>query len=240
MGYKLTCEQAIGFLSIAGDAKVRLTSPWSSLPSATASLLSIAHRKGLVAAAGPDEVIIATTETVRKAFEGPKDGDSEARKLEPQLRMPMPMRVSQIVFTADENYLVLSAEAGGGLRVYETQALLNGSTDAAFDLATNGQALRALVPNPTTEKAELCAIITESGNLHMANLQQREFSNALRSQVSCLSWSAKGKQLCAGLADGTVCQMTPEGEEKAQIPLPPNVTNSHGKSDLSSLNRATD
>lgn len=199
------------------------------MPASTASLLSIASRKGLVAAAGPDEIIIATTETVRKAFEGPKDGDSEVRKLEPQLRLPMPMQVSQLAFTADENYLVLSAESGGGLRVYETQALLSGSTDAAFDIATNGEALRALIPNPTSEKAELCAIITQNGNLHMANLQQKSISNALKSQVSCLSWSAKGKQLCAGLADGTVCQMTPEGDAKAEIPLPPNVSNSHGK-----------
>lgn len=140
----------------------------------------------------------------------------------------MPTRVSQLAFTADENHLILSAESGGGLRVYETQSLLSGSTNSAFELGTEGQALRALVPNPTTEKAELCAIVTENGNLHMANLQQKAISNVLTSQVSCLSWSAKGKQLCAGLANGTISQMTPEGEVKAQIPLPPSVSNSHG------------
>lgn len=216
-------------MNIAGEAKVRLTSPWSSLPSSTASLLSIAPRKGLVAAAGPDKVIIATTEAVRKAFEGPKDGESEVRKLEPQLTMPMPTRVSQLAFTADEKYLILSAESGGGLAVYETQNLLSGSTNSAFELSTEGQSLRTLVPNPTVEKSDFCAIITENGNLHMANLQQRAISNTLKSQASCLSWSAKGKQLCAGLADGIICQMTPEGDEKAQIPRPPNVANSHGK-----------
>lgn len=141
----------------------------------------------------------------------------------------MPMRISQIAFTADENYLILSAESGGGLAVYETQSLLSGSTNSAFELGTEGQSLRALVPNPTTEKAELCAIITENGNLHMANLQQKGISNALKEKVKCLSWSAKGKQLCAGLEDGTISQLTPEGEQKAEIPLPPNVSNSHGK-----------
>ncbi|UKZ51704.1 hypothetical protein TrVGV298_005467 [Trichoderma virens] len=219
--------EALGFLSIAGDSKVRLTSSWETLPTATSSLLSVASKRGLVAAAGPDQLIIATTESIRKAFEAPKDGDSDVRAFEPQLKIPMPMRVSQLVFTADENYLVLSAESGGGLAVYQVQSLLQGSSNSAFELSTNGEALRSLAPNPTIP--ELCAIVTNGGNLHMANLQDRKISNALKSQVSCISWSSKGKQLCAGLADGTIHQMTPEGEGKADIPKPPNVDNCHGK-----------
>ncbi|KAK7403386.1 hypothetical protein QQX98_010861 [Neonectria punicea] len=219
--------EALGFLSIAGDAKVRLTTPWPLVPSSTASLLSIASRKGLVAAAGPDQVILATTESVRKAFEVPKDGDSDIRRFEPQLKIPMPMRISQLYFTADENYLILSAESGGGLAVYEVQSLLQNSTNSAFELSTNGETLRALIPNPTPEKAELCAIVTNNGNLHMANLKERQISNPLKTQVSCVSWSAKGKQLCAGLADGTIHQMTPEGEAKAEIPKPPNMGDYH-------------
>ncbi|KAF4951088.1 hypothetical protein FGADI_7703 [Fusarium gaditjirri] len=217
----------LGFLSIAGDAKVRLTPTWSSLPSSTASLLSVASRKGLVAAAGPDQVVIATTESVRKAFEKPKDGDSDIREFEPQLKIPMPMRVSQLSFTADENYLILSAESGGGLAVYEVQSLLSGSTNSAFELSTNGETLRAMIPNPTPEKAELCAIVTNNGNLHMANLKKRQISSVLKTQVSCVSWSSKGKQLCAGLGDGTIFQMTPEGEGKGEIPKPPSVGDSH-------------
>lgn len=221
--------QDLGFLTIAGDAKVRLTSAWSSLPSSTASLLSVASRKGLVAAAGPDQVIIATTESVRKAFESEKNGDSDIRAFEPQLKIAMPMRVSQLAFTADENYLILSAESGGGLAVYEVQSLLSGSTNSAFELSTNGETLRAMIPNPTPEKAELCAIVTNGGNLHMANLKERQISNPLKNQVSCISWSSKGKQLCAGLGDGTIAQMTPEGEAKGEIPKPPNMGDFHGK-----------
>ncbi|KAF7563471.1 hypothetical protein G7046_g607 [Stylonectria norvegica] len=219
--------EALGFLSIAGDAKLRLTSPWPSLPASTSSLISIASRKGLVAAAGPDQVILASTEAVRKAFESPKDGDSDIRAFEPQLKIQMPMRVSQLAFTADENYLILSAETGGGLAVYDVQRLLQGSTDSAFELSTNGEGLRLLIPNPTPERAELCAIVTNNGNLYMANLKERVISNPLKNQVSCISWSAKGKQLCAGLGDGTVYQMTPEGEGKAEIPKPPNVGDCH-------------
>ncbi|KND94682.1 Nucleoporin [Tolypocladium ophioglossoides CBS 100239] len=219
--------EALGFLSVAGDAKVRLTSTWPSLPAPTSSLLSIAPRTGLVAAAGPDQLIVGRTEAVRKAFESPKDGESDIRPFEPQLKISMPMRVAQLAFTADENYLVLSAEIGGGLAVYEIHTILQGSSNSTFELSTNGEALRSLIPNPTSEKAELCAIVTEGGNLHMANLKERRCSGILKSQVSCISWSTKGKQLCAGLADGTIHQMTPEGEAKGEIPKSPSLGNCH-------------
>ncbi|KAI0136390.1 hypothetical protein BJ170DRAFT_601564 [Xylariales sp. AK1849] len=224
----LISTERLGFLSVAGDARLRLTSQWAPGPAPNSSLLSVASRKGLVAAAGPDAISVATTEAVRKAFEGPKDGDSQFRPFEPQLKLPLPMRISQLAFTADENYLVISAERGGGLAVYDVQALLQGSKDSAFQIPTNGEALRSLVPNPTAEKGELCAVVTDKGNLLMANLQKKDFipgtnGQILKTQVSCAAWSTKGKQLVAGLGDGTIHQMTPEGEVKAQIPRPPSL-----------------
>ncbi|KAM3066021.1 hypothetical protein ACMFMG_009759 [Clarireedia jacksonii] len=220
--------QAIGFLALAGESKVQLLpSPWPSdnLPPPTSSLMGIASHRGLIAAAGPDCIIVATTESVRKAFEGP---GGNFKSFDPQLKIPMPMRVSQLAFTADDSYLVLSAESGGGLAVYEVDALLNGSTQTAFELSTNGEALRALVPNPTREKGELLAVVTVDGNLMMANLKDRAFRSGpngqvLKNGVSCVSWSTKGKQLVAGLGNGTASQMTPEGEIKAEIPKAPGV-----------------
>ncbi|CAJ2513390.1 Uu.00g015090.m01.CDS01 [Anthostomella pinea] len=220
--------EGLGFLSLAGDAKLRLTSPWSPTPYPNASLVSIASRQGLVAAAGPDAVVIASTQAVRKAFESPKDGDSEIRSFEPQLKLPLPVRICQLAFTADESYLILSAEQGGGLAVYDVQALQQGSTESAFQLPTNGEALRALVPNPRPEKGELCAVVTNEGKLLMANMKERNFvqggnGQVLKEQVSCVAWSTKGKQLVSGLGDGTLHQMTPEGVVKAEIPRPPEL-----------------
>ncbi|KAM0283633.1 hypothetical protein ACHAQH_002411 [Verticillium albo-atrum] len=200
---ELIQTEVLGFKSIAGDAKLQLIPPWSTSPTDTASLLAIAAHKGLVAAASPDSIIIATTDSVRKAFDGEKQGDSDVRRFEPQLKLPLPMRVSQLAFTADETYLILSAESGGGLAIYEVDVLLRGNTQTSFELSTNGETLRALVPNPTPEKAELCAIVTTNGNLRMANLKDRQISNALKTQ------------------------MTPEGEAKAEIPKPPSVSNAH-------------
>ncbi|CZT47288.1 related to nucleoporin [Rhynchosporium secalis] len=220
--------EALGFRALSGEAKIQLLpTPWpaNQLPPPTSSLMSIASQRGLLAAAGPDAIIVASTESVRKAFEG---AGGNIKQFQPQLNMPMPMRVSQVAFSADETYLVLSAETGGGLAVYEVQSLLRGSTEPAYQLPTENLALRALVPNPTPEKAELFALVTTDGKLMMANLKERTFvsgSNGavLKTGVSCVSWSARGKQLVAGLGDGTAYQMTPEGEGKAEIPRPPNV-----------------
>lgn len=227
--------EAIGFQTIAGDAKLRLLpSSWPSekLPPATASLLSIASGKGLLAAAGPESVVIAGTEAVRQAF---TSGEGNIKSFTPQLTLNLGMRVSQVSFSADEQYLVLSAEAGGGLAVYEVKSLLNGGTQTAFEISTNGMSLRALTRNPVAEKAELLALLTTEGQLLMANLTTRQLLTGaqgpvMKEGVSCISWSTLGKQLVAGLADGSCCQLTPEGQQKGTIPRPPNVEGTqHGE-----------
>jgi nucleoporin NUP159 len=233
-------------LALSGESKVQLLpTPWpaNNLPPPTASLMSVASHKGLVAAAGPDAVIVATTESVRKAFEGPSTGDGNFKPFQPQLTLPMSMRISQLAFSADESYLVLAAEVGGGLAVYDVQALLQGSTQSAFELSTNGQAVRALLPNPTAAKGELFAVVTADGKLMMANLKERAFvagstGQVLKDGVSCVSWSTKGKQLVAGLGNGTAYQMTPEGVGKLDIPKPPGVDNNHHGMCLEPLERS--
>ncbi|KAI1206397.1 uncharacterized protein F4807DRAFT_229402 [Annulohypoxylon truncatum] len=232
--------EALGFLSLSGDAKLRLTSPWSPLPTDNASLISIAPRRGLVAAAGPDAVILASTEAVRQAFNSPKDGDNDIRSFEPQLKLPLPIRICQVAFTADEAYLILSAEQGGGLAVYDVQSLQQGSTQTAFEIPTNGESLRVLAPNPRPEKGELCAVVTTEGKLLMANMKERNFQSGtngqiLKDQVSCVAWSNRGKQLIAGLGDGTIQQMTPEGTIKAEIPRPPSLNPTYFVSSLAWL-----
>jgi nucleoporin NUP159 len=133
-----------------------------------------------------------------------------------------------VAFSADENYLVISAESGGGLGVYDVQSLLQGNTTPTFELSTNSTSLRALVPNPNVEKAELFAVVTTNGELMMANLKTRQFLNGAQGQimmngVSCVSWSTRGKQLVAGLGNGTCSQITPEGDRKGEFPRPPDL-----------------
>ena len=169
-------------------------------------------------------LILAKTDSVRQAFDttGPT-----TKPFSPQMSIQVP-RVSQVAFTADEDVLVISAEDGGGLAVYEVHSLLQGVKKEIFQLGTNGMSIRGLVPNPMPESAEYLAAVTNRGQLMLANLKTRQLMSGtngpvLKDNVSCVSWSAKGKQLIAGLGDGTAYQMTPSGENKAIIPRPPAI-----------------
>ncbi|KAL8998347.1 MAG: hypothetical protein Q9169_002560 [Polycauliona sp. 2 TL-2023] len=234
--------EALGFQSLAGEAKLQLVPSWpgEALPPSTASLLSIASKRGLLAAASPESVIIATTEAVRKAFADKDTGDGHVKPFTPQLTLKLGMRISQVAFSADEAYLVLSAEQGGGLAVYEVQRLMQGDTECAFQIATNGVALRMLLPNPAPETAESFAAVTVDGDLLIANLKDRQFTSGaqgmtLKAGVSCVSWSVRGRQLVAGLGNGTCYQMTPDGQGKAEIPAPPDMGGDQHVSALSWL-----
>ncbi|KAL9107044.1 MAG: hypothetical protein Q9227_007990 [Pyrenula ochraceoflavens] len=225
-----SARKAVTFKGIGGASKVQLLpAPWpaESLPPPTASLLGVASGKGLVAAAGPDAVILAKSSAVREAASNKTEG--KVSPIQPEIKLAVP-RVSQLALSADENVLVISAENGGGLAAYQVDNVMKGETSPALQLQTNGSALRALVPNPdqASEKAALFAAVTVSGDLLVADLRNAILLNGssgsvLKSGVSCVSWSNRGKQLVAGLADGSACQMTPNGEIKATIPRPPSL-----------------
>ncbi|MCJ1461555.1 hypothetical protein MMC07_000152, partial [Pseudocyphellaria aurata] len=223
--------EALGFQAIAGESKLRLLpSPWpnTALPPSTASLLSTASKKGIIAAAGPESVIVASTQSMRQAFSTPGAGGSNSKSFVPLLTLNIGMRVSQVVFSADENYLVISAEIGGGLAVYSVPSLMEGRTQPAFELSTHGSSLRTIIANPTTEKSDFFAVVTVSGELKIANLSSCQFIGGPQGQtmndgVTCVSWSTRGKQLVAGLGNGTCVQMTPEGGITAEIPRPNNL-----------------
>ena len=202
-------------------------------------MLSVASNKGLLAAAGPQSVVVAATEEVRKAYEAPDGG--KIKPFNPQITLNLGIRISQVAFSTDEQWLVLCAEDGGGLAVYQVQSLLEGATQPSFEISTNRSAVRTLLPNPTIEKADLFAVVTTNGQLLMANLQSRQFisgsqGQVLQENVSSVSWSNKGKQLVAGLGNGLCTQLTPEGQIKGELPAPPNLDGDrHGISSLASV-----
>lgn len=218
--------QGFLFKAVAGDTKLKLLpSPWPSdaLPESTSSLLSIASRKGLIAAGGPDGLVIANTATVRKAFLNSSGGD---QSFEPEVKLPLPFRVSQLAFSADEGFLVVSADKVGGLVIYNVDALLQGNTNPAGEMNTDNTALRSLVPNPNPQTAALFAAITTSGQLLIADVKSQSLLNGpngplIKDGVSAVAWSNKGTQLVAGSADGTASQLTPQGELKESIPRAP-------------------
>lgn len=175
-------------------------------------------------------MVIASTDSARQGFSATSPSGSDFKPFSPQLTIPIGTRVSQVAFSADESYLAISAENGGGLKVYDVQALTLGNSQSVFELSTNGTSVRTLVPNPTSEKADLFALVTTTGELMIANMKSREFmtgpnGQVMKSEVSCIAWSTKGKQLVAGLSDGSALQITPEGEVKSEIPRPLGLEN---------------
>lgn len=232
----------MGFVALNGDSKVRLLpSQWpkDSLPPPTSSLLSVASRKGLLAAAGPDSLVLTYTETVRKAFSS-GDSSEKTKAFNAELTIQIP-RVSQVAFSSDEKYLVISAENGGGLAVYEVDALLNNNKKSAFELSTQNIAVRALLPNPSVELGHMFSLVLTNGNLLLADLAAKQLiagpsGPVLKENVSCVSWSAKGKQLVAGMGDGTAQQLKPDGQLVSTVPKAPNLEgNQHGKTTFPKL-----
>lgn len=192
-----------------------------------------------MAAAAPDELIITRPTSIRNAWASGPTPDNNVKTFSPEFRIPVP-RLSHVAFSADENVLLIVGEGGGGLAAYETEGLTNGQSYPAFEVSTNNQALQTLAPNPSVRSAELFAAVTTNGELLMVDLKSRQLQHGangpvLKSNVCCLSWSNQGKQLMAGLADGTVSQMTPDGTQKAEIPRPPSLSGGKHVSALSWL-----
>ncbi|QIX00230.1 hypothetical protein AMS68_005747 [Peltaster fructicola] len=222
--------EQLGFQALAGDRKVKLLSqPWpvEALPSKTASLLSVASGRGLLAAAGPDSLFLYETDSIRSAFS--RDGSDNVEDLSAKQRSSIP-RISHLAFTSDEQALVITAEEGGGLAVYDVGAGLSGSQwTPGMQIPTSGVSVRHLLPNPNKDAAHLLALVLTDGKLVIANLKEQKLatgssgSSVLRENVSCASWSKMGKQIVAGLADGTAVQLDVQGNQKEQIPRPPNT-----------------
>ncbi|KAI4717291.1 hypothetical protein E4T48_06510 [Aureobasidium sp. EXF-10727] len=217
-------QESIGFKTIGGESKVRLSQAWPAdkQPPAWASLLSVASTKGLIAAGTSESVILVSSDTVRKTY-WEASAETKTKDVTPQLSLAVP-QVSHVAFSADESSLVIAAQEGGGLAVYDVQSMLQGNKDSAFQLATNGIPVRALVPNPSPDNAHLFAVVLTDGKLMIADLKQRSFGNVFREGVKCVSWSVKGKQLIAGLEDGSAQQFDPQGNVKAQLPTPPQLS----------------
>ncbi|CAD0085619.1 unnamed protein product [Aureobasidium mustum] len=218
-------QDSIGFKDIGGETKVRLSQPWPAdkQPPAWASLLSIASSKKLIAAGTSESVILVSSDTVRKTYwEADTSAEKQPKHITPQLSLSVP-QVSHVAFSADESSLVIAAQEGGGLAVYDLQALLQGNKESAFQLSTNGISVRALAPNPSPDNAHFFAVVLTDGKLMLADLKQRSFSSVFREGVRCVSWSVKGKQLVAGLEEGGAEQFDPQGVLKAQIPKPPQL-----------------
>ncbi|KAL5431928.1 hypothetical protein PMIN07_008786 [Paraphaeosphaeria minitans] len=210
-----------------GAKKIKLLpSPWSTdnLPPPSATLLAIAPRHRLLAAASPDKLVIASTKKVRKAFQDKANEWDVVTSFSPDAALPVP-QLRQVVFSADEDFLVTSAEHGGGLSVYSLPDLLKGNTHPDVHIATNNTPVRALLPNPSAEHAHYMAVILDSGRLDITDVSTGNAKTVHDARVTCASWSVKGKAFVAGFEDGTAAihLISSMDQIKARVPRPSRV-----------------
>ena len=179
--------------------------------------------------------MVAKTDSVRQTFSSEGSAGGNVKPFSPQLNIQVP-RVSQVGFSSDEKFLVICADEGGGLAVYNVQALQQGNTNPSFQMGTEGIGIRSLIPNPAEESGHIFALVLADGKLMMANLKDQSWQQGktgliLRSGgVTGASWSVRGRQLTAGLEDGSAVQCKPDGTVAGTIPKPPQLQekNVHG------------
>lgn len=222
----------VGFNNVSlSDVQLRVSQPWPAdqLPPTTASLLTIASRTGLMVAASPDGLLAAKTERVRRTYiPRLQDGEDAVRSLDPDFTLPVQQRVSHVAFSSDESCLIIAAEQGGGLAVYDTNQLGN-EAQAALQIGTNNTSVRHLLPNPNPEQSHLVGLVLTNGQLLLADLKSQNLVNnpngspVFHENVSAASWSKLGKQIVAGRSDSTAVQIDIQGNVKAEIPRPPQL-----------------
>jgi nucleoporin NUP159 len=253
---ELTSTQHLGFKVLnqghQGPKKVKiLPRPWPTehLPHASASLLSVASRPGLLAAAGPNILVITSTDGVRKAF-GNKtasdDNKDESALSERDVDVVSDFtpdvtistsNLRQVAFSTDGEFLATSAEETGGVAVYDVNAILKqGRKDPAHEMSTENIPVRALLPNTAGEYGQYFAVVLDSGKLQLFNVADGKKAPIREDGVNCTAWSTRGKAVVAGLADGTLAIHMTSGELKGIIPRPPEVDESYEVTGVSWMN----
>ncbi|PSN62804.1 hypothetical protein BS50DRAFT_624594 [Corynespora cassiicola Philippines] len=230
---------ALGLGGTEGAKKLKLLpNPWphDKLPPSSASLLSIASKRGLLAAGGPDGLVLASTEKVRRAFKEDAGEQDIISNFAPDVTIPLPP-LRQVAFSSNEDFLLVSAESGGGLAIYNSESLLKPNPKPEREIGTEKQAVKALLPNPSTDFEQYYAVILDSGRIDVVDVTQDNQVVTLQKEgVVCAAWSVKGKAIVAGLSNGTAVQYMASGRKMATVPRPPEVPNDYIMSAVHWLN----
>ncbi|KAH4187707.1 hypothetical protein HBI25_098250 [Parastagonospora nodorum] len=223
----------LGFRALAqgaeGAKKLKILSPWPTdrIPPASATLLSIASKPGLLAAAGPDELIVTTTEKIRKCF-NKKAGEWDViADFEADVSIPLNDPLRHVVFSTGGEFLVISAEAKGALAVFDAQELAKGNKQPERQIQTEGVAVRTLAANPNETTGHYMAVVLDTGKLWLVDIERDKTNQLKDSGTACVTWSTKGRAVAAGLQDGTVEIYMSDGTLKGTIPRPPEVDDNY-------------
>jgi nucleoporin NUP159 len=178
----------------------------------------------LLAAAGPDSLVVTSTEKVRKAF-SEKAGEWDViSDFTPDVTIPLnnsPLR--HVVFTTGGEFLVISAEEKGALAVFDTTKFMKGNQAPERQIQTDGVAVRTLQANPVDTMGHYMAVVLETGKLWLVDVATDKTKPLKEEGVVCATWSKMGKAVAAGLDDGTTQIYLSDGTLRGTIPRPPEV-----------------
>lgn len=230
--------QSLGFSTLGPSSKGTtkkvqfLPSSWphDNLPPSSASLLAVASKHGLIAAAGPDVLVVATTRSAREAFHGAAEENGIVTDFKPDITLSVP-QLRHVAFSSGEDFLITCEEDKGGLVIYNTLDLAEKKTEPTR-LDTEQVAVRALLPNPAPEHEHYVAVVLDSGKLLIADVSDGKTTVMHPDSVRCAAWSVKGKAVVVGLNDGTaIIYNLATGQMIGTVPRPPDVEDAYaGKS----------
>ncbi|KAK6520839.1 hypothetical protein TWF506_001082 [Arthrobotrys conoides] len=222
----------IGYVALAGELRVKVFDgqyPEGDLPIHSSQLLSISQKRQLFAAGGPQGVVVARTSTLRAAFKNTSIVNGNTLPFQPECIIPMSLRLSHIAFTSDGTYLLLAAQLGG-IAVYLVDDILSKGNDVQPQSQINTGPLLEMKPIPTVADAEKVCIVVGSGwgqggNVGIIDLKTTKVQENLKTGVTTVSWSPKGKQIICGGSLGGLAWIRPDGGEADAVEGVPNYPN---------------
>ncbi|KAJ6261034.1 hypothetical protein Dda_3699 [Drechslerella dactyloides] len=246
-------SDVIGYVALAGESKVKVFDgqyPENDLPIPSSHLLSISQKRQLFAAGGPQGrspilrpvfakifsdkeyplgVIVARTSTLRAAFQNKSTANANVLPFQPECTIPMSIRLSHVAFTSDGNYLLLGAQLGG-IAIYSVDDILSkGNAVQPQSQVTTGPLLE-MKPIPTVAGAEKVCILVGSawgqgGAVGILDVKTQQVQGNLKTGVTSICWSPKGKQIICGGSEGGLAWIKPDGTEADVVPGVPNYPN---------------
>ncbi|KAJ9097532.1 hypothetical protein QFC19_006706 [Naganishia cerealis] len=203
------------------DIHVRLTNSFdhtklASLP-AESSLLAVSNLWGLCFIGDETSLkVYRVAKLAKQALES-----STTSRAEPEQSVELQSR-PQWIRLAMGDRKVITGSLDGTVNAWDIKDILTGTAipERIFEDATSP--ILNLLPNPSPEGGlpQLVLALTMSSLVVLDIGSANKVIRRIDQGFTSVAWSPKGKQFLLGKADGTLEQYTPEGEKKAEIPLP--------------------
>ncbi|BGP58371.1 hypothetical protein JCM8202_001872 [Rhodotorula sphaerocarpa] len=186
-------------------------------------LLAVSSQYGwAVAASAPGGFGLYSRPKLRATIEAAAPHDTP--RVEPHLAVSTAAPVDFLHFAMGER-LVVAGLRDGSIAVWRLKQLVEGQASPLRTISAGSSALVGLCPNPAPD-SPLLAVLSPNAPLTIYNLETASAHATFPADLAATSacWSVKGKQLVVGTSAAALVQLTPEGEQKAVVQAPADLT----------------